>query len=61
MNPSIPKTISEEKNVDVAEVNQRHCIEESRQRLDNVDLIHLVLVSGKLVLQKKKEVHFDGD
>ena len=61
MNPSIPKKISEEKNVDVTEVNQRHCIEESRQRLDNVDLIHLVLVSGKLVLQKKKEVHFDGD
>ena len=34
-------------------VNQRRCLEESGQRLENVDRTHLVLASGKLVLQKK--------
>ena len=39
--------------VDVAEVNQQFCSEESGQRLENVDRTHLVLASSKLVLQKK--------
>ena len=33
-------------------VNQRRCLEESGQRLENVDQTHLVLASGKLVLHK---------
>ena len=37
---------------DLAEVSQRHWFEESAQRLENVDQSHLVLSSGKLVLQK---------
>ena len=28
------------------DVNQRHCIEESRQWLENVDQMYLVLASG---------------
>ena len=36
------------KFIDAAE----HCFEESGQRLENVDRTHLVLASGKLVLQK---------
>ena len=40
------------KIVDVADVNQRRCLEESGQWLENVDHTHLVLVSDKLVLQK---------
>ena len=36
----------------VAEVNQWRCLEESEQWLDVVDRTHLVLASGKLVLQK---------
>ena len=39
---------SEEKTVDVADVNERHCSKESGQGLENVDLTHLVLASGKL-------------
>ena len=39
-------------------VNQRRCLEESGQRLENVDRTHLVLASGKLVLQKNRG-HFD--
>ena len=35
-----------------AKVNQQRCSEESRQWLENVDRTHLVLASGKLVLQK---------
>ena len=35
------------KNVSVAEVNQRHCLEESGQCLENVDRTHLRLASGK--------------
>ena len=38
--------------VDVAQVNQGRCLEESVQKFDNVDRTHLVLDSGKLVLQK---------
>ena len=42
-----------EKIVDVAEVNQQRCLEESGQWLKNVDRTHLLLASGKLVVQKK--------
>ena len=49
--PSVPKKFSEEKIVDVAEVNQRRCLEESEQWLSNDDRTHPVLASGKLVLQ----------
>ena len=38
--------------IDVAEVNQRRWLEESGQRLENVDGTHLVLASGKPVLTK---------
>ena len=38
--------------VDVAQVNQGRCLEESVQWLENVERTHLVLDSGKLVLQK---------
>ena len=50
--PNIPEIFSVEKIVDVAEVNQWCCLEESEQWLENVDRAHLVLASGKLVLQK---------
>ena len=43
---------SEEKIVNIAEVNQQHCSEESGQWLKNVDQTYLVLASDKLVLQK---------
>ena len=33
-------------------VNQQYCLEESGQWLENLDSTHLVLDSGKLVLQK---------
>ena len=39
--------------MDVAEVDQRRWLEESRQWLENVDQTHLVLASGKRVLQKR--------
>ena len=39
--------------INVAEVNQRRWLEESGQWLENVDQTHLVLDSGKPVLQKK--------
>ena len=55
--PSVPEKISEEKIIDVAEVNQRPSKEESTQWLENVDRIHLVLTSGKLVLQKITCIH----
>ena len=42
--------------MDVAEVNQRHWLEESRQWLENVDRTHLVLGSGKPVPQKTNYV-----
>ena len=37
LNPSVPEFFSEEKMVDVADINQRHCLEESGQWLENVD------------------------
>ena len=40
--PSIPQNILEEKFVDTAEVNQPRYLEESGQRLENVDSTHLV-------------------
>ena len=52
LNPSDPDFFSEEKIVGVAEVNQQRCLEESGQRLENVDWTYLVLASGKLGLQK---------
>ena len=50
--PSIPKKNLGKKIVDVAEVYQRGCLEESGHCLENVDQTHLVQTSGKLVLQK---------
>ena len=41
-----------QKIVDVAKVNLRRCFEKSGQWLENVDRTHLVLASGKTVLQK---------
>ena len=49
--PCIPKKFSLEKIANVAEVNHQHCLEESGQWLENVDQTHLVMASGKLVLQ----------
>ena len=50
---SIPSGFFQMKKiVDVGGVNQWRCLEESGQRLKNVDRTHLVLASGKLVLQK---------
>ena len=37
LNPSDPDFFSEEKRVGVAEVNQQRCLEESEERLENVD------------------------
>ena len=48
------RKISEEKIVDIADGYQWSCFEESGQWLENVVLTHLVLASGKLVLQKRK-------
>ena len=45
-NPSVPKIFSEEKNVNVAEVNQLGGRGESGQSLENVDRTHLVLVAS---------------
>ena len=50
---SVPEISSEENIVNVADVNQRRCLRESGQWLENVEQTHLVLASGKLVLQKK--------
>ena len=52
--PSIPETFLEKKFVHVGEVNQWRSLEESRQWLENVDETHLVLASGKLVLQERR-------
>ena len=46
------KKISEAKIVDAAEANQKRSLEESRQWLQTVDQTHLVLASGKQILQK---------
>ena len=43
LNPCILQKNFSEKNVDVAEVNQWHCLEESRQWLENADPTHLVM------------------
>ena len=51
--PNVAQKISGEKNVDVAEVHQRRCLEESGHWLENVDRNPLVLTSVKLILQKK--------
>ena len=50
---------SDEKIIYVAEVNQRCWLEESGQWLENVDQTHLVLASGKPVLQQNfnKKTH----
>ena len=48
----VPQNFTEENIVNVAEVNQQRCIEESGQRLENVGQTHLVLASGMLVQQK---------
>ena len=49
--PGFPKFCNK-KIVDVAEVNQWRCLEDSGQWLENVDRAHLALTSGKPVLQK---------
>ena len=53
--PNIPKIYSAEKIADVDEMNQRRCLEESEQWFENVEQTHLVLDSGKLVLQKERQ------
>ena len=45
------------KIIDVAEVNQRPWLEESGQWLENVERTHLVLSSGKPLLQKVDSQH----
>ena len=52
---------SEEKIIDVAEVNQLHWLEESGQWLENVDRTHLLVTRGKLVLQKLERVVSNTD
>ena len=47
-----------EKMADAALVNQRCCLEKSGQWLENVDQTHLVLASGKLVLQKQLFLYY---
>ena len=47
-----PKKNSEEKFIDVDEVNQHRWLKESGLWLENVDRNHLVLASGKPLLQK---------
>ena len=53
--PSTAKKIHRKKIVDAAEVNQRCCVQESGKWLEDVDWTHLVLASGKLVLQNRKQ------
>ena len=55
--PSIPQIYPEEKVVEVAEVNQWRCFEDSEQWLDKVERTHQVLAGGKLVLLKKTWLH----
>ena len=43
--PSVPKNFSEEKIVDGADVDKRHCLKESGQWLENVDQTHVILAS----------------
>ena len=52
--PNIPEIFWEEKNVDVVEIIQWRCLEESSgQWIVNTDQNHIVLASGKLVYQKR--------
>ena len=51
--PCVPRIFSEEKIINVAEVNHWHWLEERVQCLENVDQTHLVPASGRQVLQKK--------
>ena len=51
--PTNPEIFSLEKITKVAQVDQRHCLEDRRQWLENVDQTHLALASGKLVLQNR--------
>ena len=44
------KKFSEEKIVNVTEVNQRRCLEQGGQWLENVDQTHLVQASNNLEL-----------
>ena len=44
--PSVLKSFSDDKIVDVADVNQQLCLEEIGLWLENVDQTHLVLASG---------------
>ena len=60
--PSIPQIISKENIIVVADVNQQRWFEKSGQWLENVDWTHLVLASGKPVLQKTlAEEEFQGN
>ena len=48
--PSNPEIVSDENIVGVAQVNQRSCLDESGQWLENNAQTHVALSSGKLVL-----------
>ena len=56
-NTQLSLNFSEEKIVNIAEVNQQCCFEESGQSLENFDCTHLELASGTLVLPKNKISH----
>ena len=51
--PSIPQKFSKEKNIDVAEVNQRHWLKESGYWLDKADQTLLVLISCQHYFTKR--------
>ena len=53
LDPTVPGLIpSKEKIVDVAEINQQHCLEEYGHWLENVDPTHLILPCDKYVQKK---------
>ena len=55
----VPNIFTEETIVDVAEVYQRRCLEESGQWFEeNFDQTHVVLASDKLVLQNNGRKNF---
>ena len=54
--PSAPKTFSDQKNVDVAEVNQQYCLEESEQCLENANRTYLVLANGKTKKSRNQNI-----
>ena len=56
--PSLSKKIKG-KIIHAAEVNQRRCLEESEQWLVNGDRTHLVMASGKPVLQKEESSEYE--